>query len=110
MIKLILLLLLTGCAETQVVLPLQEAVEQSTETDIAIPVTKYRVGQCLYLIDHVTGKGNSKDILIVDNITKTKYIYRWWIYWTNSWALDTNDGIGEFKLFERMTKDIKCPV
>lgn len=109
----ILLYLLTGCATTEVVLPVQEATPDVIETPLEVPAvvpeTKYHVGQCFYLIDHETGKGDTRDILRIDNITIDKYIYRWWIPWTNSWALDTSDGIGKFELFERMVKDSTCP-
>lgn len=106
---LILLFLLSACAKEQVILPVQEPIQSAPETSKSIPETKWKIGQCLYLVDHLTGKGNPKDILKVDNITETKYIYRWWIYLTNSWSIDTSDGIGEFKLFESMTRESECP-
>ena|ERR1043165_5206049 len=107
--KLLLLFLLSGCTENRMVLPPEEPIQQAPETLLRVPETKYKAGQCFYLIDHATGKGNPKDILMIDSITPTKYIYRWWIYWTNNWAMETNEGIGEFNLFESMTKEIPCP-
>lgn len=107
--KLLLLYLLTSCATPEVVLPGQEAVESVPETPLVIPVTKYHVGQCFYLVDHLTGEGDPRDILKIDSITQMEYIYRWWIYLTHSWAIDTNKGIGRFDLFESMTRDSVCP-
>ena len=106
---LILLYLLTGCATEPVVLPVRDSLEVSASIDIEIPDTKYKVGECFSVFDPESGKGDKRDILIIDDITQTKYIYRWWIYWTNSWARETNSGIGEFSLFERMTKEAECP-
>lgn len=107
--RLILLYLLTGCTTPEVVLPARDSLEVSASIDLEVPDTKYKIGQCLSVFDHENGKGDKRDILIIDDITKTKYIYRWWIYWTNSWARETNEGIGEFSLFERMTKEAECP-
>lgn len=69
---------------------------------------KYTVGQCFVVFDPKTGKSNPTDVVRVESIDSTRYIYRWRVYQAE-WALDVNTGIGRFDLFESMTKEVPCP-
>lgn len=93
--KLLFILALVGCSTTSV---------KSLDSKL---ITKFQVGDCTYLVEPATGKGNTKDLMKVDSITETHYTYRWWIYWTNSWALDTNTKT--HNKYESMAKKRNCP-
>ena len=105
---LILLYLLTGCATTERIVDSQPEAKKPPVTHLNIPKTKYRVGQCFNVVDYVDGRGDKRDIIKIDSITETSYIYRWRVN-KKEWAIDTNQGIGKFELFEKMVKEIKCP-
>lgn len=99
-------LCLTSCATPVDSLDIEE---------IAKPiVTKYKVGDCAYLIDPENGKGKKKNALRIEEVLDTDYIYRWWIPVLNSnppkdeWAIGVNTATHEY--IERMTKRLeKCP-
>jgi hypothetical protein len=102
----LLLLGLVGCCTTATV------ADYPPETIVAvipkIEPHKYSVGQCFQVFDPQTGKTNPADIVRVESISPTSYVYRWRVY-QSEWALDTNMGIGRFELLESMTKEVKCP-
>ncbi len=104
---LILALFLTGCTPTMV--------DDLNVEEISKPIkTKYKVGECTYLVEPSTGKGSKKNAMRVEEVTSTSYVYRWWVPKLNSnppedeWAIGTN--IGTHDYFERITKRLdKCP-
>lgn len=101
------LFLVVSCATAEVVDFPKEVVPVPFVTP-APPPHKYEVGQCFVVFDPQSGKSNPKDIVRVESIDTTRYVYRWWTY-LQEWALDTNVGIGRFDLFESMTKEVPCP-
>lgn len=101
---LLLLLLAASCATAEVMDYPTPLVSIVGEPD----PHKYQVGQCFQVFDPQTGKSNPQDIVRVEQIDAHQYVYRWWTYLHN-WAIDTNVGIGKFKLFESMTLEVKCP-
>lgn len=101
---------LKSCLVSLLTLTLQVSCVTTTKIEnkktTNIPVTKYKVGECTYLVDPETGKGNRGDIMKIDSVTKTDYYYRWWVY-QGGWALETN--IRSHSRYEAMTKPSKCP-
>lgn len=97
----ITLLLLVSCATAEVM-------DYPKLTLTTPEAHKYSVGQCFVVFDPESGKSNPQDIVRIERIEISMYIYRWWVY-QGGWAVDTSFGIGKFTVFESMTKVIKCP-
>jgi len=95
----LLLFLLSACATTKEVVQIKKP---------TVPKTKYKVGDCAVVFDPETGNYKKDHIVKIERIEMDKYVYRWWLP-QKEWALDTNEGIGKFKVFEKMTRRVKCP-
>jgi len=67
---------------------------------------KFKIGECGYLVDPASGRGNKDDLVRVDSISKTHYNYRWMTY-QGEWAVGVDNKT--HKKFERLFKPIACP-
>jgi hypothetical protein len=73
------------------------------------PARAYKVNDCVYLIDPVTGKGDKRDAMRVGKIDAKYYWYRWYVY-SGSLGLDLLNTIGKHEQFERLTRILdRCP-
>lgn len=99
---LIILIILNGCAYR----PASNVDNFKLEEGSKKSHAKYKIGDCLYLIDPENGRGNKNDIMRIDEITEEGYYYRWWTY-QKEWALELN--FRTHDRFERMVKLTECP-
>lgn len=69
---------------------------------------KYEVGECVYLVEK-NGEGDLDNMMRIEKITDTRYIYRWWVD-QGGWAIKPSDSsFGDFATFEVFTKKRDCP-
>lgn len=70
---------------------------------------KYKVGDCLMIVDLPSGKTESRHRVRIEKITTNSYYYRWLLD-DNRWDKGLSNGAGKFEVLEKISKKVyDCP-
>jgi hypothetical protein len=107
LIKLILALIIVGCATTQPSQPAPQPAPQETKKE-APP--RYKVGDCLMLVDPTTGSKPTRHRVRVEKIdlSARRYYYRW-LFDNGKWDSELSSTVGKFEVLESITQKVNCP-
>ena len=104
-----------GCAQTQVSNPPTEEIIEISEESTEEQEPKYKVGDCLMIVDLPSGETTSPYRVRVEKVENGAYWYRWLLD-GNVWARDLsclrrgNDPCSKFESLEKISKKVNdCP-
>ena len=106
LIRLMLALVMVGCATTQPQKPTPSAPEEKKK----IPPL-YKVGDCLMLVDPSNGKKPTRHRVRVEKISlqEGRYYYRWLLD-NGRWDSGLSATVGKFEVLEKITQKVNdCP-
>lgn len=93
------LILLSGCVS--VLQPLGPKNKPS--------VHKYKVWDCLMIVDLPSGELFSPHRVRIEKIESGRYYYRW-LLGANKWDQELSTGVGRFEVLEKISKKVNdCP-
>ena len=94
---------LFGCASTP-----QSSLPPAPQIQETMPL--YKIGDCLMLVDPITGKKPTRHRVRVEKIDlqKRRYWYRWLLD-SGKWDSDLSTTVGKFETLEKITQKVKCP-
>jgi len=85
------------------------SVPKPTPTDTS-PNHKYKVGDCLMLVDPATGNKPTRHRVRVEKIDLRlkRYWYRWLLD-NGKWDSELSSAVGKFEVLEKITQKVSCP-
>lgn len=70
---------------------------------------KYKVGDCLMIVDLPSGQTHSRHRVKIVSIDNEYYYYKWLLD-NGKWALGPSKAVGRFETLEKISKKVKdCP-
>jgi hypothetical protein len=100
--------LLIGCASSPQV---PNSASQPTPSPIQAPKRqpKYKVGDCLMIVDLPKGETQSRHRVRVEKISADRYYYRWLLD-DGRWDSELSSNVGKFEVLEKISKKVfDCP-
>ena len=100
--------LLIGCASSPQV---PNSAPQPTPSPTQAPKRqpKYKVGDCLMIVDLPNGETQSRHRVRVEKIGVDRYFYRWLLD-DGRWDSELSSNVGKFEVLEKISKKVlDCP-
>jgi|GEM_PF-3883519 len=96
--------LLVGCVSTKE--PSKtELVEKTQKRQ-----PKYKVGDCLMIVDLPNGETNSRHRIKIESVGTSRYYYRWLLD-NGQWDKRLSGAVGQFDVLEKISKKVNdCPL
>jgi hypothetical protein len=102
-VRLTTAMILIGCASTQPV-----AQPESQKKTASPP--RYKIGDCLMIVDPSTGSKPTPHRVRVEkiNLQIRRYYYRWLLD-VGKWDKELSSGVGKFEVLEKISQKVDCP-
>lgn len=106
--NLFLCVLLIGCASFPQV-PNSAPRPTPTPTQAPKRQPKYKIGDCLMIVDLPNGETKSRHRVRVEKVGVDRYYYRWLLD-DGRWDTELSSNVGKFEVLEKISKKVfDCP-
>ena len=103
---LFLCVLLIGCATSPQV---PNSAPQPAPTPVPRRQPKYKVGDCLMIVDLLKGETKSRHRVKIEKVGVDRYYYRWLLD-NGRWDSQLSSNAGKFEVLEKISKKVfDCP-